>query len=93
MTDKPISPPGPDHPIQIEQIPVRIKVAVDGQLIAATRNALTLWEANYPPVHDILLSDVDTGMARRTDHHTYCPDKGGCSYYTVMAGGPRTASA
>jgi hypothetical protein len=31
MTDKSIRQPGPDHPIQIEQNPARITVAVDGQ--------------------------------------------------------------
>jgi uncharacterized protein (DUF427 family) len=50
MADKPIRRPGPDHPIRIEQNPARITVAVDGQVIADTSNALTLWEANYPPV-------------------------------------------
>ena len=49
MTDKPISPPGPDHPIQIEQIPVRIKVAVDGQLIVVDRSLRTL---ELPRVRD-----------------------------------------
>jgi uncharacterized protein (DUF427 family) len=30
---------------------------------------------------------------QRTDHYTYCPYKGVCSYYTVLAGGPRTVKA
>ena len=29
-------------------------------------------------------------MVQRTDHYTYRPYKGDCSYYTVLAGGPRT---
>ena len=93
MTDKPIRQPGPDHPIRIEQNPARITVAVAGQVIADTRNALTLWEAKYPPVHYIPLSDVGTGQLQRTDHYTYCPYKGDCSYYTVLVGGPRTVNA
>jgi uncharacterized protein (DUF427 family) len=93
MTDKPIRQPGPDHPIRIEQNPARITVAVDGRVIAETRNALTLWEANYPPVHYIPLRDVDAAQLVRTDHSTYCPYKGDCSYYTVLVGGPRTVNA
>ena len=93
MTDKPIRRPGPDHPIRIEQNPARITVAVDGQVIADTSNALTLWEANYPPVQYIPLGDVDIRLLQRTDHYTYCPLKGDCSYYTVPAGGGRTVNA
>jgi len=93
MTDKPIRRPGPDHPIRIEQNPARITVAVDGQVIADTSNALTLWEANYPPVQYIPLGDVDIRLLQRTDHYTYCRFKGDCSYYTVPAGGGRTVNA
>jgi len=57
-------------------------------------NALTLWEANYSPVQYIPLSDVDTSsLLQRTDHYTYCPYKGECSHYPVLAGGPRTVNA
>jgi uncharacterized protein (DUF427 family) len=90
MTDKPIRQPGPDHPIRIERNPARITVAVAGQVFADTRNALTQWEANYPPVQYIPLSDVDTRLLQWTDHYTYCPFKGDCSYYTVLVDGPRT---
>ena len=93
MTDKPIRQPGPDHPIRIERNPARVTVTVDGQVIADTNDALTLWEANYPPVHYIPLSDVVAGMVQPTDHYTYCPYKGDCSYYTVLVGGPRTVNA
>ena len=93
MSDKQIRQPGPDHPIRIEQNPGRVAVAVDGQVIADTRDALTLWEANYPPVQYIPLSDVDTSLLQPTDHYTYCPFKGDCSYYTILAGGPRTVNA
>jgi len=93
MTDKPIRQPGPDHPIRIERNPARVTVTVDGQVIADTNDALTLWEANYPPVHYIPLSDVVAGMVQPTDHYTYCPYKGDCSYYTVLVGGPRTDNA
>jgi uncharacterized protein (DUF427 family) len=93
MTDGSTRQPGPDHPIRIEQNPARITVAVDGQVIADTSNALTLWEANYPPVQYIPLGDVDIRLLQRTDHYTYCPFKGDCSYYAVPAGGPRTVNA
>ncbi len=52
MTDKPIKQPGPDHPITIEPNPARIVVSIAGQVIADTQSALTLREADYPPVKD-----------------------------------------
>jgi uncharacterized protein (DUF427 family) len=50
MADKPIRIPGPDQPISIEANPSRVVVMVGGQIIADTRDALTLREASYLPV-------------------------------------------
>ena len=54
--------PGPDHPITIERNAHRIVVMVAGRVVADTRAALTLREANYPPVQYIPLKDVDTAL-------------------------------
>src|ERR1700722_3254364 len=76
MTDKPIKQPGPDHPITIETNPARIVVSIAGRVLADTRNALTLREADYPPVQYIPLDDVDRSLIQETDHTSYCPFKG-----------------
>jgi uncharacterized protein (DUF427 family) len=62
-------------------------------VIADTRNALTLREADYPPVQYIPREDVDLSQLERTDHATYCPYKGACSYYSVPAGGKKSVNA
>ena len=93
MSDKPRKTPGPDHPITIERNPARITVTVAGRLIADTRNALTLREASYPPVQYIPRADVDMSRLERTQHTTYCPYKGDCSYYSVPSGGARSVNA
>jgi uncharacterized protein (DUF427 family) len=93
MKDKPIKQPGPDHPITIEALDTRVIVSVAGQVIADTRNALTLREAGYPPVSYIPRTDVDMALLTRTDHATYCPYKGDCSYYSIPIGGERSANA
>jgi uncharacterized protein (DUF427 family) len=93
MTDKPILQPGPDHPITIEANPVRVVVKVAGRVLADTQNALTLREASYPPCEYVPLADVDMSMLEATDHATYCPYKGDCSYYSVPAGGERATNA
>jgi uncharacterized protein (DUF427 family) len=62
-------------------------------VIADTRNALTLREAAYPPVQYIPIEDVDSSHLERTEHATYCPYKGDCSYYSVVAGGQKSVNA
>jgi len=85
--------PGPDHPISIQRNPARVVVFVGGRVIADTRNALTLREAEYPPVQYIPIADVDFSQLVRTDHVTYCPYKGDCTYYSVPAGGKKSVNA
>ena len=93
MKEKQIRIPGPNHPISIRRNPARVVVSVAGSVVADTRNALTLREADYPPVQYIPLEDVDLSQLKRTDHATYCPYKGDCSYYSVPAGGRKSVNA
>jgi len=37
--------------------------------------------------------DVDMTLLERTDHQTYCPYKGDCSYYSILLGGERSVNA
>jgi uncharacterized protein (DUF427 family) len=85
--------PGPDHPITVEPNPARVLVRVGGRIVADTSRALTLREASYPPVQYIPRQDVDMTLLERSDHHTYCPYKGDCAYYSVPAGGERSRNA
>jgi uncharacterized protein (DUF427 family) len=90
---KPVRVPGPDHPISIEPYAGRIVVKVGGHVIADTVGALTLSEANYPPVRYIPRADADLSRLVRSDHQTYCPYKGECSYYSIPGSGPRGVNA
>jgi uncharacterized protein (DUF427 family) len=93
MNSKPIKMPGPDHPISVTPARERIIVSVGGRHIADTREALTLKEAAYPPVHYIPRKDVDMTQLQRTSHQTYCPYKGECAYYSIPLGGARSVNA
>ncbi len=93
MKEKQIKIPDPDHPISIERNSARVIVSVAGRVVADTRNALTLREADYPAVQYIPLEDVDLTQLERTDHATYCPYKGDCNYYSVPAGGRKSVNA
>ena len=93
MTAKAIKIPGPDHPITVDHNPARVVVTLAGRTIADSRNVLTLREASYPPVNYIPRRDVDMSLLERTDHETYCPYKGDCSYYSIPIGGDRAKNA
>jgi uncharacterized protein (DUF427 family) len=93
MKEKQIKVPDPNHPISIERNPARLVVSVADRVIADTRNALTLREADYPAVEYIPREDVDLSELKRTDHATYCPYKGDCSYYSIPAGGTKSINA
>ena len=91
--DKVIKVPDASHPITIEPSTSHIVVTAGGKTIADTRASLTLREASYPPVHYIPRKDVDMSQLSRTDHSTYCPYKGDCSYYSITPGGDRAKNA
>jgi uncharacterized protein (DUF427 family) len=75
--------PGPDHPITIEKTGQRVVARVGEQVVADTTRALTLREANYPPVQYIPLDDVDQALLANSSTQTYCPFKGDASYYSI----------
>jgi uncharacterized protein (DUF427 family) len=93
MTDKPMRIPGPDHPITITPASGRVVVKAGGRVIADTRDALILKEASYPGVKYVPRKDVDMSLLARTDHRTYCPYKGDCSYYSIPLGGEQARNA
>jgi uncharacterized protein (DUF427 family) len=93
MTAKPVKLPGADHPITIEPSRSRVIVTVAGRVVADSRDALGLREANYPVVLYIPRSGVDMTLLARTAHSTYCPYKGDCAYYSIPLGGARSVNA
>jgi uncharacterized protein (DUF427 family) len=93
MSDRPIKIPDAKHPITVRPNPARVVVKAAGQVIADTQSALTLREATYPPVQYIPRKDVDMSLLQRTGHTTYCPYKGDCAYYSILASGERGSNA
>ena len=93
ISARPIWIPGPDHPITIKRNPNRVVVSADGLVIADTVNALTLREADYPAVQYIPREDVHMELLERSDHQTYCPYKGDCSYFSIANGDERLVNS
>jgi uncharacterized protein (DUF427 family) len=76
--------PSAEHPIRTESTAARVVVRVGDHVVADSRGALTLREADYPPVQYIPLADVDQTLLAPTDTTSYCPYKGDCSYFSVQ---------
>ena len=83
MTAREPKIPGPDHPITIEKTGRRVVARVGAHVVADTIGALTLQEADYPPVQYIPLDDVDQALLTSSNTLTYCPYKGDASYYSI----------
>jgi uncharacterized protein (DUF427 family) len=73
--------PGIDHPITIERKQRRVTVRLSGKIVADTKRALTLQEADYPPVEYIPRDDVNMADLAPSNHRTHCPYKGDASYF------------
>jgi uncharacterized protein (DUF427 family) len=85
--------PGPDHPIATQYARGRVVVELDGRTLADSSDAIVLREANYAPVYYVARRDVDMSLLEATDHRTYCPYKGECSYFSIPLGGQRSVNA
>jgi len=92
-TARRIKVPGPEHPIAIERNPKRVVITAGRLVVADTRDALILREAGYPPVQYVPRKDVNMALLERTEHATYCPYKGDCSYFSIPLGGDRSVNA
>ena len=76
----------PDHRITTKPAGVRVRVKLDGEVIADTRDAIKLEEGDYPAVYYIPRKDVKMDRLVRSKHQTVCPFKGTASYYSLKDG-------
>lgn len=81
MSEQPVLIPDANHPITIAGEPGRVRVFAGDTVVADSRDALVLNEANYPPVHYIPRVDVNARALTGSDTHTYCPYKGEADYH------------
>src|SRR5246127_1762620 len=90
---KKIRIPGPDHPITISPTHSKVRVTVAGRIVAQSTRALRLEENGYAPVYYLPRDDADMSLLVRTEHYTYCPYKGDCTYYSIPVGGAKSENA
>ena len=91
--NKEIRIPGPDHPITISPAEGKVRVTVNGIIVAESARALRLEEKGYPPAYYLPRSDADMSLLVPSEHFTYCPYKGDCAYYSIPVGGAKSEHA
>jgi uncharacterized protein (DUF427 family) len=60
----------------------RVRVVIDGTLIADTTRAIELRERGYPPRQYLPHDDVRMELLTPSETLTHCPFKGDASYYS-----------
>ncbi len=82
----------PDHRVDLLPETKRVRVTFAGTVIADSSAALRVEETGHGPVHYLPEKDVRLDLLRPTEHKTYCPFKGDCSYWTIEVGGGKRQS-
>lgn len=77
----------PSYNIVVEPFDGIVTVTFSDAIVASTRKALVLREADYPPVFYVPFDDVYFEFLRRSDTATHCPYKGNASYWSASASG------
>ncbi|HUO23960.1 MAG TPA: DUF427 domain-containing protein [Caulobacteraceae bacterium] len=75
-----------DVPLRIKANLKRVRAVCMGCVIADTNHAITLFEADRPPVHYFPPDDVELERLAATGRQSHCPVKGDAELYTIRAG-------
>ena len=82
----------PEHRVDLLPETRRVRVTFAGQVVADSTRAVRCEETGHGPVHYIPEQDMRLELMRPTDHKTYCPFKGDCSYWTLEVDGGKQRS-
>jgi uncharacterized protein (DUF427 family) len=83
----------PGHTITLSREGRHVTVSFNGELVADTRNAITLHEKGHAPALYVPRSDIRMDRLVATGHHTTCPFKGEARYWSVVANGETAENA
>jgi uncharacterized protein (DUF427 family) len=81
----------PEHRVDLLPEARRVRITFAGAVIADSRDAVRCEETGHGPVHYLPEKDVRLDLLRPTEHKTYCPFKGDCSYWTIAVDGGKHA--
>jgi uncharacterized protein (DUF427 family) len=82
-----VHPRDPYHRVDILESSRRVRVSVNGEVIAETERPRILFETGLPPRYYIPPEDVREDLLVKSEKTTRCPYKGVASYWSVEAGG------
>lgn len=74
------------RPPRVEPTSKRIRVIVNGVVIADTTSAKRVLETSHPPAYYIPKADVKMEYLSPTRQQTFCEFKGAASYWTIKVG-------
>lgn len=77
------------RPPRLEPVPERLRVVVDGRVLAETPRGLRVLETAGAPVYYIPPADVDLGRLVPVERHSSCEWKGVARYYAYASGDRR----
>ena len=72
------------RPPRVEPVPERIRVVVDGIVIADTVKALRVLETSHPPTYYLPLADGRADLLVASSSSSFCEFKGRASYLTLV---------
>jgi uncharacterized protein (DUF427 family) len=83
--DEPVlgHPRDPYHRIDVRSTSRRVRISIDGRLVAESERAKALFEAGLPTRWYLLREDVRMDLLEPTDTRTVCAYKGYASYWSV----------
>jgi uncharacterized protein (DUF427 family) len=83
----------PEHRVDLLADSHHIRVTFGGAVVADSTSAIRCEETGHGPVFYVPEKDMRMELLHATDHKTYCPFKGDCSYWTIDAGGKQAENA
>lgn len=81
-----VHPRDPYHRVDVQRSSRRVRVVVDGEVVAESARPRILFETGLPPRYYIPREDVRTDLLVESDAHTRCPYKGRASYFSLRTG-------
>ena len=77
----------PYHRVDVLPTSRRVRVSVDGNVLAESNRALVIYETGLPPRWYFRPEDVDRDRLEASDHRTGCAYKGFASYWSLKDAG------